>query len=175
FCMFFIVAQESICLGQSNPKITKESFLQQAELFMLNGVSLSKYAQVKVKNSQLKQYAISAHNDYVKVNRQLLALAAQGKIELPNLQADSAAILEIPFDEKIVSTPVEGPLRLKNIFDASLLKMMIEDFQTAIDYYELSLNDVDVDLKQHVTICLPIFKKNLMEAINFTQPVLAKD
>lgn len=175
YSVILILGLSAICLGQQNEKTSVSNFLQQAAIFGLNGTSVSQFAITKLNNNQLASYAVSAHNDYARVNLKLLALADKKDIDLPDLASDSSAIMEVAIEDNSVSNANEGPLRLKNPLDLSYLKMMIEDFQTAISYYESNLDTDDTDLKQHVLECLPIFKKNIVEAISFTQPVLAKE
>jgi len=176
----FILVLPVICMGQPN-QTKSESFLQQAELYGLNGVSVAKFAHSKIKNSHLKKYAVAAHNDYVNLNQSLTALADKKKIELLNMKADSSSTIAVA--DETLNEPLDsdeaadekGPLKLKHPLDRSFLKMMIDDFQIVISYYESSLNTDDADLKQYMESALPVFRKNMMEAIGFTQQVLAKE
>ena len=175
YSIILVLGLSAICFGQENKTTSVSNFLQQAAIFGLNGISVSRFALTKLKNNQLAFYAVTAHNDYARVNLKLLALAAKKNIALTDLASDSSAIMEAAIENNGVSHPKEGPLRLKNSLDISYLKMMIEDLETIISYYESNADTDDIDLRRHVLVCLPMFKKNIIEAVSFTQPVLAKE
>lgn len=163
-------------MGQGKQSISNESFLQQAEIDGLNGVSLGIFAQKKVVDKHLRKYSIMTHNDQIKVNRKLLMLAGKKHVSLPNILADSSSLNELPVDVSMQFSIEETPDRVKNIFDVSYVRMMIEDYQNSIKFYENSSNTTDPDIKNYIDECLPVFKKNLQLAIRFTQQaVLARE
>ena len=170
FMIFFICAGST--MGQEKRTINNETFLQQAEIDGLNGVSLGIFAQKKVVDKHLRRYSILAHNDQVKVNNKLLLLAGKKNVSLPNIIADSSSLKELPVDSNMLFSSDETPNKVKNIFDVSYVKMMIEDYQNSIKFYESSSNTTDPDIKNYIDECLPVFRKNLQYAIRFTQQVV---
>ncbi|TCD00163.1 DUF4142 domain-containing protein [Pedobacter psychroterrae] len=159
-------------IGQEKKPISNETFLQQSEIDGINGVALGIFAQKKVVDKHLRKYSILAHNDQVKVNNKLLLLAGKKNVSLPNILADPSLLKEIPVDMDMQFSSDETPDRVKNIFDVSYVKMMIEDYQNSVKFYESSLNTTDPDIKNHIHECLPVFRKNLQYAIRFTQQVV---
>ncbi|RZM28553.1 MAG: DUF4142 domain-containing protein [Pedobacter sp.] len=170
FIIFFICTGTTI--GQEKKPISNETFLQQAEIDGLNGVSLGVFAQKKVVDKHLRKYSIMAHNDHVMVNNKLLLLAEKKNVSLPNILSDSSSLKELPVDRNMQFSSDETPDRVKNIFDVSYVSMMIEDYQNSIKFYENSSNTTDPDIKNYIEECLPVFRKNLQQAIRFTQQVV---
>ncbi len=170
FMIFFICFGST--MGQEKKSISNETFLQQAEIDGLNGVSLGIFAQKKVVDRHLRKYSIMTHNDHVKVNRKLLMLADKKCVSLPNILADSSSLNELPVDISMQFSLDETPDKVKNIFDVSYVRMMIEDYQNSIKFYENSSNTTDPDIKNYIDECLPVFRKNLQQAIRFTQQVV---
>jgi len=172
FCSIILFIFCKSTIGQENTPISNETFLQQAEIDGLNGTALGIFAQKKVVDKHLRRYSLLAHNDQVKVNNKLLLLAGRKQVLLPNLLADSISLKELPVDISMQFSSDETPERVKHIFDVSYVKMMIEDYQNSIKFYENNLNTTDPDIKNYIDECLPVFRKNLQQAIRFTQQVV---
>ncbi len=162
--------------GQDKAPVSNEHFLQQAEIDAVNVVSLGIFAQKKVVDKQLKKYSLMAHNESIKANKKLLALAIKKNVSLPNLLADSSNLEELPLPDNMLFSSEETPDLVKNIFDVSYVKMMIEDHNNIIRFYERSSNTADADIKSYIDEYLPVLKRNLQHVIKFTsQRMLARE
>ncbi|RZK80842.1 MAG: DUF4142 domain-containing protein, partial [Pedobacter sp.] len=138
-----------------------QKFLQDAATMSMDQVALGNLGQKRLKDPELKKYALTVLNDHMVASAQLKALAKKKKIKLPDPMGVPINSMQTRPDSSASETITNVTDSLNQSFDAEYIDMMVNDNKKAIALFEEGVSSSDKDIKTYALKYIKIYKKHL--------------